>query len=111
MSRPPLADIGALNTRLAEQLVRLTSFVESLPRATDQLIAATEVGNWHQVGQLCHSLVHSGHSVHCPEVSSAAQAVCNALALSDNPIVVRRRVMHLVGVCGQVRMPSSGSAR
>lgn len=107
MSRTPLPNLRSLSAQLAAHNDRVRRFVDGLPGRVDKLVAASQAGDWPEVKRLSEYLACSSDIFGCQDVAAAAQAVVDAAGRPNNELLVRQKLIRLIGRCGMVGGPTA----
>ncbi len=91
-----LPDLNRLNQRLAQQTIRIHSFLEVAAPQIDALLQAVEEDDRAEVGRICREIHRSSDLYGYYGLSQRASQACEAVAACHTAAVIGGKVAELV---------------
>ena len=96
---PTLANVSA---QLAANHAKVVGCIDAITVRVDELATAVAGEDWPKVQQLSGQLVEQGRGMGYRAVSAMAHRVCEEASRPNNAIGIKRSMVRLIGVCGQI---------
>lgn len=104
------AAIAELSAKLAADNLRVIAFIDSLVGRVDNLVDSAKAGDWQEVQRVSDYVARSGATYGYPLISESAQKLSEAVSANDE-LLMKRRLLKLIGACGRAERPKTERSR
>ncbi|WP_425617551.1 hypothetical protein NA78x_001231 [Anatilimnocola sp. NA78] len=103
---PSPADLAKSSQRLASNNARVSAVLNSLPIMLDQLIAAADRRDWHEIVRQSESLAEMGRALKCDTLAIPAGELAAVAEARSSELEIKRHLLRVIGAAGRARKTS-----